>query len=83
MLNVNTAPYRDNFTIPNSFKSSVTTPGVLSERDNYLLNQGYNVAELVPVMRAAAAAMRDNSLYGKPSSFQGRRTLRLGFRYTF
>ena len=83
VLNVTTAPYRDNFTIPNSFKSSVTTPGVLSERDNYLLNQGYNVEELVSVIRAAGTRMRDNSLYGKPSSFQGRRSLRLGFRYIF
>jgi hypothetical protein len=83
VLNVTTTPYRNNFTIPNSFKSSVTTPGVLSERDNYLLNQGFNVEELVSVMRNAGTAQRDNSLYGKPSSFQGRRQLRFGIRYIF
>ena len=83
VLNVTTTPYRNNFTIPNSFKSSVTTPGVLSERDNYLLNQGYNVEELVQVMRNAGTAQRENSLYGKPSSFQGRRQFRVGFRYIF
>jgi hypothetical protein len=34
-------------------------------------------------MRAAGSRMRDNSLYGKPSSFQDRRQLRLGVKYTF
>jgi hypothetical protein len=69
--------------VPSSIASSVTTPGVLSERDDYLLNQGYDPAFLASAMRAAGTRMRDNSLYGKPSSFQGRRSLRLGVRYTF
>jgi hypothetical protein len=83
VLNITTTPYRNNFTIPNSFKSSTAPSGTLSERDNYLLNQGFNVEELVSVMRNAGTAQRENSLYGKPSSFQGRRQLRLGFRYIF
>ena len=83
VLNETTAPWRDNFTIPSSIASSVTTPGVLSARDNYLLNQGYDPAFLVSAIRAAGSRMRDNSLYGKPSSFQGRRQLRLGVKYTF
>ena len=83
VLNENTFPYRDNFTIPSSIASSVTTPGVLSARDNYLLNQGYDPAFLVSAIRTAGSRMRDNSLYGKPSSFQGRRSLRLGVKYTF
>ena len=83
ILNVTTTPYRDNFTIPSSIASAATTPGVLSARDNYLLNQGYDPAFLVSAIRTAGSRMRDNSLYGKPSSFQGRRQLRLGFKYTF
>ncbi len=83
VLNENTSPYRDSFSVPSSIASSVTTPGVLSERDNYLLNQGYDPAFLAAEMRKVGTRMRDNSLYGKPSSFQGRRSLRLGFRYTF
>jgi hypothetical protein len=56
---------------------------VLSARDNYLLNTGYDPACLAQAMRTAGSRMRDNSLYGKPSSFQARRQLRLGFKYTF
>ena len=56
---------------------------MLSARDNYLLNTGYDPAFLAQAMRTAGSRMRDNSLYGKPSSFQGRRQLRLGFKYTF
>jgi hypothetical protein len=83
VLNENTAPWRDSFSVPSSIASSVTTPGVLSARDNYLLNIGYEPAELAAAMRAAGSRMRDNSLYGKPSSFQGRRALRVGVKYTF
>ena len=83
VLNENTSPYRDSFSVPSSIASSVTTPGVLSERDNYLLNTGYDPAFLAAEMRKVGTRMRDNSLYGKPSSFQGRRSLRLGFRYIF
>ena len=83
ILNMTTTPWRDQFSVPSSIASSVTTPGVLSARDNYLLNTGYDPAFLVSAMRAAGSRMRDNSLYGKPSSFQGRRSMRLGFKYTF
>jgi hypothetical protein len=83
VTNINTSPYRDSFSVPSSIASSVTTPGVLSARDNYLLNTGYDPAFLASAMRSAGSRMRDNSLYGKPSSFQGRRQLRLGFKYTF
>jgi hypothetical protein len=82
-LNRNTSPYRDSMSVPSSIASSTTTPGVLSARDNYLLNTGYDPAFLAQAMRAAGSRMRDNSLYGKPSSFQARRQLRLGFKYTF
>ncbi|HET7694254.1 MAG TPA: TonB-dependent receptor [Vicinamibacterales bacterium] len=83
VLNQNTSPYRDSMSVPSSIASSTTTPGVLSARDNYLLNTGYDPAFLAAAMRTAGSRMRDNSLYGKPSSFQGRRQLRLGFKYTF
>jgi hypothetical protein len=83
ILNQSTAPWRDNFTIPATFMSSTTTPGVLSARDNYLLNTGYEPGFIVGLQRAAGTRQRDNSLYGKPSSFQGRRQLRLGVKYTF
>ena len=83
VLNQTTSPYRDSMSVPSSIASSTTTPGVLSARDNYLLNTGYDPAFLATAMRAAGSRMRDNSLYGKPSSFQGRRQLRLGFKYSF
>ena len=82
-LNRTTSPYRDSMSVPSSIASSVTTPGVLSARDNYLLNTGYDPAFLASAMRQAGSRMRDNSLYGKPSTFQARRQLRLGFKYTF
>jgi hypothetical protein len=83
VLNETTSPWRDSFSVPASIASSQTTPGVLSARDNYLLNTGYDPAFLASAMRAAGSRMRDNSLYGKPSSYQGRRQLRLGVKYTF
>jgi len=75
-------PWRDNFTVPSSIASSTTTPGVLSDRDNYLLH-GYDPQFLVNAIRASGGRMRNNSLLGLPSGFQGRRALRLGFKYTF
>ncbi len=83
VLNMNTSPWRDSFSVPSSIASSVTTPGVLSQRDDYLLNHGYDPIELVAAMRAAGSRMRDNSLFGKPTSFQGRRQLRVAVKYTF
>ena len=83
VLNQTTSPYRDSMSVPSTIASSTTTPGVLSARDNYLLNTGYDPAFLASAMRAAGSRQRDNSLYGKPSSFQGRRQLRFGFKYTF
>ena len=76
-------PWRDNFSVPSSIASSMTTPGVLSARDTYLLNSGYDPTFLASVIRSAGSRMRDNSLYGRPSGFQGRRQLRLGIRYSF
>jgi hypothetical protein len=83
VLNETTSPWRDSFSVPSSIASSVTTPGVLSARDNYLLNTGYDPVFLAQAMRTAGSRQRDNSLYGKPSSFQGRRQLRLGVKYSF
>jgi hypothetical protein len=77
-----TTPWRNNFTVPSSLASSSTTPGVLSARDQYLLS-GYDPVFLAQAMRSAGGVQRDNSLYGLPSGFQGRRTLRLGFKYIF
>jgi hypothetical protein len=82
VTNITTTPWRDNFAVPASMYSSTTTPGVLSARDNYLLH-GYSTTDIVNAMRGANARMRDNGLYGKPSSFQGRRQLRLGIKYSF
>jgi hypothetical protein len=83
VTNITTTPWRDSLSVPSSIASSVTTSGVLSARDNYLLNIGYDPVQLVAAMRAANTRMRDNSLYGKPSSFQGRRALRVAVKYTF
>jgi hypothetical protein len=77
-----TTPWRDQFSVPSSVASSTTTPGVLSARDAYLLG-GYDPQTLVNQMRAAGSRQRDNSLYGKPSGFQGRRQLRFGIKYLF
>jgi hypothetical protein len=82
-LNRTTAPWRNNFTIPGSFASATSASGVLSARDNFLLNTGYDPAALVTLMRSNNLVQRDNSLYGKPSSFQPRRQLRFGVKYTF
>jgi hypothetical protein len=83
ILNQTTTPWRDSFTIPATFASATSAPGVLSARDNFLLNTGYEPAAIVALQRAAGTRQRDNSLYGKPSSFQGRRQLRLGVKYSF
>jgi hypothetical protein len=77
-----TTPWRDDFSVPSSIASSATTPGVLSARDAYLL-KGYDPTFLVSAMRTAGSRMRDNSLYGKASGFQGRRALRFGIKYNF
>jgi hypothetical protein len=82
VTSVTTTPWRDGFTVPSSIASSTTTPGVLSARDNYLLH-GYDPNFLVSAIRAAGGRMRDNSLYGLPSGFQGRRALRFGIKYSF
>lgn len=82
ILNYTTTPWRDNFTVPSSVASSSTTPGVLAPRDAYLLS-GYDPNFLVSAIRTAGGRMRDNSLYGRPSSFQGRRQVRVGIRYSF
>jgi hypothetical protein len=77
-----TTPWRDNFTVPSSVASSSTTPGVLSARDAYLLS-GYDPNFLVSAIRSAGGRMRDNSLYDRPSGFQGRRQVRFGIKYSF
>jgi len=83
VTNITTTPWRDNFTVPSTIASSVTTPGVASARDIYLLQTGYDPVFLANAIRASGGRMRDNSLYGKPSSFQGRRQFRVGVKYTF
>jgi hypothetical protein len=82
ITSVTTTPWRNNFTVPAAIASSTTTPGVLSARDQYLLS-GYDPNFLVSAIRAAGGTQRDNSLYGKPSGFQGRRQLRFGIKYIF
>jgi hypothetical protein len=82
VTNLTTTPWRNTFSVPSSLASSSTTPGVLSARDAYLLS-GYDPLTIVNAMRASGANMRDNSLYGKPSSFQGPRVIRLGIKYSF
>jgi hypothetical protein len=77
-----TTPWRDSFSVPASIATTATTPGVLSPRDAYLLS-GFDPNFLVSAMRSAGARMRDNSLYGLPAGFQGRRQLRLGVKYVF
>jgi TonB dependent receptor-like, beta-barrel len=74
-------PWRDNFSGVPGF-AGTAPPGVLSPRDAYLLN-GYDPVALVSSLRAAGTNIRDNSLFGKPSGFQGRRQLRVGIKYMF
>jgi hypothetical protein len=74
-------PYRDTLNGVPGF-SGTGTSGQLSPRDAYLLG-GYDPVALVASLRAAGTAIRDNSLFGKPSGFQGRRQLRLGIKYSF
>jgi len=74
-------PWRDNFSgVPGL--SGTGTAGTLSPRDAYLF-AGYDPVALAASLRAAGTAIRDNSLFGKPSGFQGRRQLRLGVKYMF
>jgi hypothetical protein len=82
VTNLTTTPWRNTFTVPASVASSTTTPGVLSARDKYLLS-GYDPNVIVAAMRASGGNMRDNSLFNTPSSFQGRRQIRLGIKYSF
>jgi len=81
ILNYTSTPWRDNLSgVPGL--SGTAAPGVLSPRDAYLLS-GYDPAGLVSSLRAAGTNIRDSSLFGKPSSFQGRRQLRVGVKYEF
>jgi hypothetical protein len=74
-------PYRDTLNgVPGL--SGTGTAGQLSARDAYLLG-GYDPVALVTSLRSAGTAIRDNSLFGKPSGFQGRRQLRLGLKFSF
>ncbi|MEO5897411.1 MAG: hypothetical protein ABIS06_17105 [Vicinamibacterales bacterium] len=61
ILNQSTAPWRDNFTSPASFASAANAPGVLSARDNFLLNTRYEPEAIVALQRA------EQDLSGGPS----------------
>ena len=80
IFNYTSTPWRDQLSVPGL--SGTAPPGVLSPRDAYLLS-GYDPAGLVSALRAAGTNVRDNSLFGKPSSYQGRRQLRFGVKYSF
>jgi len=80
ILNYTSTPWRDQLSVPGL--SGTAPPGVLSPRDAYLLS-GYDPAGLVSALRAAGTNVRDNSLFGKPSSYQARRQLRFGVKYSF
>ena len=75
-------PWRDTFQVPASVASASAAPGVLTPRDAYLL-KGFNPVELHNLMLKNGSTHRDNSLLGKPSSFQGRREIRFGVKYSF
>jgi hypothetical protein len=78
---ITSTPWRDNFSgVPGL--SGTGSAGTLSARDAYLF-AGYDPVALANSLRAAGTRMRDNSLFGKPSGFQSRRQLRLGFKYSF
>jgi hypothetical protein len=80
ILDYNDAPYRDAFVPPGlSAKGSSTQ---LSPQDQFFF-QGFDVGQLANAMRTAGATMRDNPLYLKPSSFLGRRDIRIGFKFSF
>jgi carboxypeptidase family protein len=73
-------PWRDGLSVPGL--SGTGTQGSLSPRDAFIF-AGYDPVALVASLRAAGTNVRDSSLFRKPSSFQGRRQLRLGFKYSF
>ena len=81
ILTYTATPWRDNLSGVPGY-SAQAPPGVLSARDAYLLT-GYDPVALVASLRAAGTNVRDNSLFGKPSGFQGRRQLRVGIKYMF
>jgi hypothetical protein len=80
VLDENHAPYRDKFVVPGV--STVGSSTQLAPADAYFF-AGFNVAQLAAQMRAAGATQRDNPLFLKPTSFQGRRALRLSVKWTF
>ncbi len=80
VLDLNHAPYRDQLLQPGL--STVGTSSQLSPSDAFFFN-GFDVTKVVADMRAAGATMRDNPLFLKPSSLLGRRSIRLGVKWTF
>jgi hypothetical protein len=75
-----TSPYRDTFGTPGI--STNSTAGTLSPSDAFFF-RGFDVAAQAAAMRTAGSTMRDQPLFMKPSSFQGRRQIRLGIKYSF
>jgi len=80
VLDDNHAPYRDAFVPPGLATGGSSTQ--LAPADAYFFN-GFDVSTLASQMRAAGATMRDNPLYLKPSSFLGRRQVRLALKWSF
>jgi hypothetical protein len=76
----NHAPYRDSFVPPGLSTAGTNTQ--LAPADQYFFN-GFDVKALAAQMRAAGATMRDNPLYLHPTSFQGRRGVRLAVKWSF
>jgi len=80
VLDENHAPYRDPFVPPGLSTAGSSTQ--LAPADQYFFN-GFDVKALAAQMRAAGATMRDNPLLLHPTSFQGRRGVRLALKWTF
>jgi Carboxypeptidase regulatory-like domain/TonB dependent receptor len=71
--NINNTPYRDSFNVP----------GLNSDASNAYFFNGFDPAALAAQIRATNGTMRPNPLFNLPSSYQGRREIRLGMKYTF
>jgi outer membrane receptor protein involved in Fe transport len=73
MTNINNTPWRDSFNVP----------GLSSDASNAYFFTGFNPTALAAQIRSSGGTMRPNPLFNLASSYQGRREIRLGVKYSF
>jgi hypothetical protein len=71
--NINNTPWRDSFNVP----------GLGSDASNAYFFAGFDPTALAAQIRATGGTMRPNPLFNLPSSYQSRREIRLGMKYSF